>query len=351
MRTSIVLGLMWERLGRVGPLFATVFAVVTLAIYLLERSAPGAHITSLSDAIWFTMVTLSTVGYGDIYPVTHAGRLITGGFILFTLTAIGFLLTAINDVVLEVKRMEDNGLIGTDMEGHVVVCGFGPVARTAIEELLAADRKVAVICERADDIPEAQRLAPRDRLFVTSGDISQELLRDRCNAVAAETAVIATEDDTQNIIASLNVRALNPKARVIVAVKTEALRQTLIASGVTYVASPFEFSGRLVASAAFEPEVALFVEDVTSGVDDGFDLQQYSAAPFAGKTARDVRHRLDELDGPLLVAVARWVDERFEMVPHPQGDLVLAAEDQLIVLTDGVQAGRLSDAYEMRQGR
>jgi len=342
---------MRARLGRVGPLFLGAFFGVTLTLYLLERGAPGAHITSFGKAMWFALVTMSTVGYGDLYPVTQAGRLVTGGFILFTLTAIGFLLTAINEAVLEVKRMEENGLIGTNMKGHIIVCGFGPVARTAIEELLAAEKTVAVICERASDIPEAQRFGSRSRLFVTSGEISQDLLRDRVNARAADTAVIATEDDTQNIIASLNLRALNPKARVIVAVKTEALRQTLIASGVTYVASPFELSGRLVASAAFEPEVALFVEDVTSGVDDGFDLQQYSAAPFAGQTTRELRHRFEELEGPLLLAVARFHEGRYEIVPHPAPDLVLAREDQIIVLANGPQADRLSRAFEITQGR
>ena len=350
-KTLLMFRLLRARLVRVGPVFLGVFLIVVVAVYLLERNAPDTHVTSLADSVWFTIVTLSTVGYGDIYPVTPAGRVLTGGFILFTLTAIGFLLTAINEAVLEVKRMEENGLIGTSMEGHVVVCGFGPVARTAIEELLAADRQVAVVCERVDDIREAQRYGPRDRLFVTAGEIDQDLLRDRLNAAAAQTAVIATDDDTKTIIASLNMHAVNPGARIIVSVKTDALRQTLIASGVTYVASPYELSGRLVASAAFEPEVAQLVEDITSGVDEGFDLHQYSAGPFDGDTVRTARKRLEELEGPLLIAVARWKEGGFDITPHPPSDLVLDRRDQVIVLANDQQAARMAESFKLQQGR
>jgi voltage-gated potassium channel len=350
-KTLLTLGLLRERLVRVGPLFLVVFIIVTAAVYFLEKDAPETNVSSIGDAVWFTIVTLSTVGYGDIYPVTTAGRWLTGGFILFTLTAIGFLLTAISETVIEVKQMEENGLIGTKMTGHVVVVGYGPVARTAVEELLAAGRQVALVCERADEIQEARRHGKRDILFVTSGDIDQEILVDRLNAPAAETAVIATEDDTKNIIASLNMQAVNATMRIIVAVKTEALRKTLIASGVTYVASPFELSGRLVASAAFEPEVAKFVEDVTSGVDEGFDLHQYGADPFDGQKVKEVRKQLEETDGPLLVAVARYKDGSFEMLPHPSSELVLDARDQVIVLANAKQAARMASAFGVEQGR
>ena len=68
-----------------------------------------------------------------------------------------------NDAVMEVKRMEDIGLIGTDMDGHVVVVGFSPVARSAIAELLDAGRSVAVLCQSAEEVPLARRLQGFDR--------------------------------------------------------------------------------------------------------------------------------------------------------------------------------------------
>ncbi len=350
-RSRILARLLAQRLARVGTAFAFAFFATAAASYALERDVEGTHIRTFGDAVWLCVVTLATVGYGDVYPITPRGRAVLGLFILFVLVSVGFLLTAVNEAVLEVKRMEDNGLIGTDLTGHVVLYGWSPVARTAAEELLAAGRAIAWVVERTDDISAAQRLAPRDRLFVTSGELTQDLLGARLNAAAADTVVIASSDDARNIVASLNARAVNPGARIIVAVQAEALRQTLIASGVTYVASPFELSGRLVASAAFEPEVAQFIEDVTSGVDDGFDLRQYGAAPFAERTVRDVRAELAGFDGPLLVGLAVPSEKGFRVHPNPPGDRVIGDGDQLVVLTDRAQAERFTARYKTSQGR
>lgn len=342
--------LLWRRVRKTGLLFGSSFVIVSLVVWLLERNAEGTHIVTLLDAMWLNVCTISTVGYGDTFPITTSGRIVMGAFILFTLVTIGFLLTAVNEAVIEVKRMEERGLLGTVMTDHIVVCGFGPVARTAIDELLAAGRDVAVICEEPDDFEKAQRLGPRANYFVTTGELNQEILKERLNAEQAYAGVVATRDDTVNIVASLNMQAVNPKMRIVVAVKTEAIRQTLVASGVTYVASPFELSGRLVASAAFEPDVARFIDDITSGI-GGSDVQQYSAEPFAGKTVRDVRQALVDDDGPLLVAVAKWTEGSFEILSHPPKDLKLDKRDHLIVLANDDQLEHMREKFDVHQGR
>jgi voltage-gated potassium channel len=350
-KARLLLQLLGQRLKLIGSIYVVVFFSVAEGMYLVENAAKDTKFTSLGDSLWYCVVTLSTVGYGDVYPVTTAGRVLAGIFILFTLTTIGFLLTAFNESVLEVKRMEEHGLIPTAMKGHVIVCGFGPLVRTALAELVAADRQVAVIVDRPEDI-ELARQWTHDEAFVTSGDPTQEVLRERLNALAAETAVVASADDTLNMITALNLRHLNPALRIVVALQREELRQTMKASGVTYVASPNEMSGRLVASAAFEPEVAHFIEDVTSGADEeGHDLQQFRAAPLAGKTVDEIRKELESIDGPMLVAVAQKGTSEHKVLAHPPKTLKVAAEDYLIVLTNGVQADRFSSKYHIKQGR
>jgi voltage-gated potassium channel len=345
------LQLLGNRLRVIGTIYVIVFVAVVLAMYFTEHGKPDSKFGSIADSIWYCVVTLSTVGYGDVYPVTTAGRMVAGGFILFTLTTIGFLLTAFNEAVLEVKRMEEHGLIPTAMKNHVIVCGFSPLVRVALAELVAADRDVAVIVERAEDIEAARQWAHGDA-FITSGEATTEVLRERLNALAADTAVVASTDDTHNMITALNLRALNPKMRIVVALQREELRQTLRASGVTYVASPNELSGRLVASAAFEPEVAHFVEDVTSGADEeGHDLQQFPAAPLAGRTIADIQKELEALDGPLLVAVAQKSANEYKVLAHPSRTLQVAADDYLIVLTNQAQADRFANKFNLKQGR
>lgn len=355
-RWAVAFELIRSRVMPVLLAFVTLFGLAITLVWYVEHDAPETKITTFSDAVWFGVVTLSTVGYGDAFPVTVTGRAITGVFILVTLVTIGFLLTAISDAVAEVRRMEREGLIGTTFTGHVIVCGFGAIAQSALTELIAADRRVALLCGSVEELSRARAIASEKVLFVTSGDAVHEVLDERLNARNAESAVVAFDDDTRGIVATLNLRALNPKLRIVVAVNAPELRKTLIASGVTYVASPAEFSGRLVASAAFEPEVASLLDDLSTG-SEGFDLRQYDAHPFVGKTVRELRAELLEFEGPLLVGLARRKRGEsggsgdFEVLTHPPGAERIVEGDQMMVLTDGVQAERMTSRWPSRQGR
>jgi voltage-gated potassium channel len=351
-RARITLRLLARRLERIGIPFALVFVAVALALYFLERDLPDTHFASLSDAFWFCIVTMSTVGYGDVFPITGAGRIIAGGFILFTLGTVGLLITAISEAVSEVRRMEENGLISTRMKGHVVICGFNSMARAALVELLAADRPVAILCESTEELALAREYkAGQSRIYVTYGDPSQELFRDRMNVGEAVAVIVAMSDDAKNLIATLNIKAVNPTARLVVALQREELRQTLIAGGVTYVASPNELSGRLVASAAFEPEVAHLIEDLMSSTVGSYDLQQYQAGGLGGLTVADVRTRLNEIDGPLLIALAKREGGAYKVLPHPAGAIAIDVADAIIVLATNEQAARMQSSFGVSQGR
>lgn len=338
-----------RRAGRAALAFAVIYSVVSIAVWRIESRVPDGTIKTLGDALWYTLATLSTVGYGDVVPRSAMGRAVGAAFVLYTLATVGYLLSQLNESVLEVRRMEDEGLIGTRFDAHVVVIGSGPIATAAITELLAADRRVAALCRRSDEIELLRRLGERDVLFVTSGEPTQKLLTERLAVGRATTAVVASGDDANNIVASLNLRAVNKQLRIIVAVENEALRQTLIASGVTYVASPYELSGRLVASAAFEPDVAHFIEDISSGV-SGADVQQFAAGPFSSMTVGEVRSKLEELDGPLLVALSRRAGETFELASNPPRATKVRDDDQLIVLGTLEQHARLAQRLRVKQG-
>jgi voltage-gated potassium channel len=350
--TTLLARFLWQRTRKILPVFLFVFVSVALALYFLENDKPDTKFTSIKDAFWFCVVTMSTVGYGDIFPVTGIGRIVAGGFILFTLGTVGLIITAVSEAVMEVKRMEESGLIGTRMVGHVIVCGFNSMARASLLELISADRKVALLCETHDELVAArEKLKPSPNLFITAGEPTQEVFGDRMNGAAAEAYIIAMSDDAKNLIAALNVKVVSPRARLVVALQREELRQTLKAGGVTYIASPNELSGRLVASAAFEPEVALLLEDLMSGDVGDSDMMQYQAGELAGGTIGDVRTKMQELDGPLLVGIAKADGGGYRIVANPRGDTRVEAGDHLIVLSSGDQASRFETRYKLRQGR
>ncbi|MEE2786007.1 MAG: NAD-binding protein [Myxococcota bacterium] len=330
--------------------------IFTLAMWMIERSVPDTNIKTLSDALWYCIVTASTVGYGDTYPVSGLGRIFGGVYILITLlflaTVIGKIQTALN----EAQRLKELGMDGCQFSDHLILCGWSRITEVTVSELLAADRNVAVIVNDENQLAALRTIAGdrADQMYATVGDPSSIPVLKRAGLPRAKTAIAASQDETQNLVTSINVRSVNDECRVIVYIKREELRQTLHASGVTYVASPFELSGRLIASAAFEPEVAIFVEEVSSS-QSGYDIQQFMITPesrLAGQTIGDVRARLLNADGPLLIAHARKDEAgRYRTVPNPPTDLVLALSDALICVGDDNQNDVAATELKCRQGR
>jgi voltage-gated potassium channel len=351
-RASITLRLMWRRLKYIGPTFIGVYFAVATSLYLLENGLKDTKFEKFGDALWFCVVTMSTVGYGDVYPISPAGRVITGFFIVFTLGTLGLLITAVSEAVVEVNRMEEHGLLGTQMENHVILCGYNSMAKASLIELLAAGRGAALLCETPEELMAARdEHKPSPNFFVTSGEPSQALFRERLNAEKAAAVIVAMSDDAKNLIAALNVKVVNPAVRLVVALQREELRQTLEAGGVTYIASPNELSGRLVASAAFEPEVASLLEDLMSGAIGTHDMQQYRAGDLGGRSVSEIRKELDAMEGPLLVAIAKKEGGKYAVMPHPSGGVRVEKDDEIILMCDNAQAEKLTSKYKLVQGR
>ncbi len=333
--------------------FSGVYVLGAVAFWQLESGREGG--LSFGESLYYGIVTLSTVGYGDFYPMTTGGRIVAVFMILFALTALGYFLTKISDAVMEARRMEWLGMNGTKFQKHQVVIGWSEIARITVTELLASEQQVAVVTDRSDAMSKIREMSTQDDLFATVGDLSNEAVLERAGVKVAATVIICTEDDSQNLILALNVRSMNPSARIIVAVKRPELRKTLTSSGVTYVASPFELSGRLVASAAFEPEVARFVDDITSGASGDYDLQQFSVTAGSaadGKTVGEIGAILRDNESSLIVAVGVAGDaDAWEMRGNPPHDLAIKPEDVLVVLGSQQQNRAAATLLGVRQGR
>jgi voltage-gated potassium channel len=307
---------------------------------------------NFGDALWFTAVTLSTVGYGDLYPVTTGGRIIGVGLIFFTIIFLGFMLSSIASTVMEANLMVAFGMKATKFSGHTIVCGWSPIGKVALTELLYANKKIAIITENQEEVSNIRMIGHRKDLSVIYGDPSNDEVLLRAGTKRARTVIICTEDDTKNLIVSLHIKKVNPKCRIIVSIRREELRKTLEVAGVTYILSPFQMSGRLVASAAFEPEVAKFVEDVSTAT-RGYDLQQFSIdanTPAAGKFIGVFSEELKTKTNTTLVAISKPHKGRMSLIPNPDAKIKINSGDILVILGTNDQLDHTSKYLGLRQG-
>lgn len=224
---------------------------------------------------------------------------------IFQIGFLGYLLSVILGAVTETRLKILLGNMGTEMKNHVVVAGYTAVGKAAVRELIASKQSVAVICENQDEVPLVRELGPEDQVFGCYGSINSEESFKRANAGQCEAVIFTSEDDTGNLIGALNVRALYPKVRVVVSVRRAELRRTLKAAGVTYVATPADMGGRLCASAAFRPDVATAVEDLTTAT-YGADIQEYKVlptSPIAGLTLSQAEGKIRGATDCLIVGI------------------------------------------------
>ncbi len=332
-------------------IFGFAYFGASIGFYLFEKGQEHGP-KNFGDALWYAAVTLSTVGYGDFYPVTTGGRIVGVGLIFFTLIFLGYMLSTISNAVMEANLMVAFGMKATKFSGHTIICGWSPISKVALTELLYASKKIAIITENQEEVSKIRMKGPRKDLAVIYGDPSNDEVLMRAGTKRARTAIICTDDDTKNLIVSLHVKKISPKCRIIVSIKREELRKTLEVAGVTYILSPFQMSGRLVASAAFEPEVAKFVEDVSTAT-RGYDLQQFIVAqntPAVGKNIGAFSEELKRRSNTTLVAISKPIKGKMSLIPNPNSDIKINPGDVLVILGSNDQLDNTSRYLGTRQG-
>ncbi len=225
------------------------------AIYLFESHIEGGQIETPLDALYWAVVTLSTVGYGDITPHTPEGRVITLVLIITGLGVLSFFTSIIVSAFTERMPYVKAKRLHATLErrrNYTVLCGFGRVGET-VARLLAADGEPFVI---VDPDPEMIDRAQRLGYMALIGDASdQQLLSDIGVATRASRVLCLTGSDITNLYTTLSVRYINKDIEIIARCDKAATEPKLRYAGATHTVLPFRIAG-LIAAEYLEQPVA-----------------------------------------------------------------------------------------------
>lgn len=275
------------RLGIVLAIFFAVFLIFWVDRAGLQDQLDGE--VSFADVVYFSMITITTVGYGDIVPVTPRARLIDA----LVLTPIRFFIWFLflgTAYQLTVRRYMEEYRMATlkaQLRDHVIVCGLGHTGLSAMKELLAKgqDPKQILVIEPSE---ERVRRAIEHEVVAFRGDATQEdVLKEAVLEKAKAVIVSAGRDDT-NALILLTARHLNHHVRIIVSSKEEENIKLFRQGGASSIISPASFGGYLVAAAVDQAHSVDYFEDLlTSG--GRVNLVQRPVKPEeVGKTASDL---------------------------------------------------------------
>jgi voltage-gated potassium channel len=258
----------WELTRRL--ILAVAILGFTVALVYVDRagyrdtSDPDGGV-NLVDSIYYTTVTLSTTGYGDIAPFTSRARLINA--FVITPLRIGFLVLLIG-TTLEVLATQgrENLRIARwrkSMDDHVVVIGYGTKGRSAVATLtnngVDIDQIVVV-----DPSTTALGEAHADGLAVVTGDATRREVLRRAGVTRAKQVIITTDRDDSTVLATLNVRQLNPDTYVVAAVREADNVRLVRQSGADSVVTSSDAVGRLLGLSSLSPTLGAVMEDLLS---------------------------------------------------------------------------------------
>ncbi|GAA0279750.1 NAD-binding protein [Halobacterium noricense] len=239
-----------------GGALAGVQAYGTIGTYALRGERGFTGVNTMLDAFYYTLVTSSTVGYGDVTPTTQEARLFSLSVLVLGTASFAIALGALLGPALEARfasalgRMTQSDL--ESLDGHVVVAGYGDLTEPILSELAASGRQLIVLTASDGD---ASALRERD-VNVLVGDPTDEETLDRAGVERARAVVAATNDDGEDALAVLTVRESHPDVRVVAAATEQENEPKLRRAGADVVISPAVIGGRLLARSALGDENA-----------------------------------------------------------------------------------------------
>lgn len=294
----------------------------------------------LFDALYMTVITLTTVGYAEVHELSTAGRaftmvLLLGGVVVFVYAITEAFRGIISGEVRTVlgRQLMERSL--AELREHMIVCGYGRMGHLVCDHFAAQGLAFVVI----DRQPELLADFQTPRALPLHGDATSDEVLRRAGVERARALVAVTTSDADNLYITMSARLLNERVFIVARAEDQRAEQKLVRAGADRVVSPYAIGGARMAQAVLRPTVVDFLELATRTEHLALQIEEVqiqAGSRLAGTTLRDSRVGQDL--GIMIVAVKKGSGEmRF----NPPPDAALEPGDILITLGPRPQLDRL----------
>ncbi|MBL7892824.1 MAG: potassium channel protein [Bacteroidia bacterium] len=298
------------------------------------------------DAFYMTIITIATVGFQEVHPLSDAGRLFTSVLIITSFGTFAFAVTAISQYVIdgELNSYFRNLRVTNEikkLENHVIICGYGRNGKQAAHVLKNHNQRFVVIEKKRDVIAGMNQ---KYRELVLEGDSTRDEVLESVGISKARALITTLPIDADNLFIVLSARALNPKLTIISRASDDNTDKKLKVAGANNVIMPDKIGGAHMASLVLKPDVIEFVDFITGQGGDNIRLEEitFDNLPdhFKNKTIRELEIR--NKSGANIIG---FKTAQGEYVVNPSPDTKMIHDAKLFVLGTAEQIGKLREIF------
>ena len=296
------------------------------------------------DALYMTLITISTVGYGETHPLSPGGRVFNSFLIIFGVTIMLLAVGAMTQAIIELELNQYFGKRRTKkmidlLHDHYIVCGFGRVGRGAAAELKRAGMLFLVVDNNEERVEWAMKMG---MLAVLADATDDETLRE-AGVLRAKGLIATLQSDADNLFVILSAKALNPTLLISARIASEQSEKKMRLAGADHVFAPYDMTGNRMAQVMIRPHVSQFIDFTTKGMGLDVGIEQVripGSSEFVSKTIQQLQIRRDL--GVIILAIRK---SDGQMLFNPPAEAQIQAGDFLIAMGESAHLHQLERMF------
>ncbi len=302
---------------------------------------------SLIDAFFMTIITISTVGFSEVHPLSDAGKLFTSGLIIFSLGSLAYVGSNLARFIFDGELVNYLKTHRVDkkiqrLKDHVIIIGYGRNGEQAALELRDHGLDFVVIDKRENVV---SRIREDEELLYIRGDATHEDILKKARVDKARALIATTPNDADNVFVALTARSMNPGLKIVSRASEMESVTKLKRAGVTNVIMPERIGGQRMATLVTQPDVVEFLEYILLQKKKDVSLEEISctnmADCFVNRSIQELKDK--DLDGVNIIGI-KMSGAKYLFNPSP--DLTLSRGDQLFVLGSPLHVKKFRELLE-----
>jgi len=327
-----------------NPFFRIYASLAVFAVILLAGTVGYVALEhySIIEAVYMTVITLSTVGFAEVHPLSDAGRVFTIVLIMLNISTLTYLITQLSSYFLN-GEFAQNLKIYTmkkainELSGHVIICGFGRNGQEAAG-LFYNSKKDFVVIEKT---ASRKDMLPFSIAFLLEDDATRDEALIEAGIAKASALITTLPEDADNVFVVLTARELNPNIKIISRASNDTSVRKLKTAGADNVIMPDKIGGAHMATLVLSPDVKEFVDMMATNRNEGFSIEEIES--FTSATVEELNCWKNT--GATLLGIK---NAQGDYTLNPDAKLVVSPGSRIIAMGSTAQLEKVAELLRKR---